>query len=184
MGNLIILFLVLVNLYIIYRMAYIQFKLFRPQGVRTAMYKFFAIRDALVMLVIEGAISENDKLFELYYTNINEVLRQFKEVNKISLADLLSLSKKLTKDELQNIETLIKKEKAHKSEELKNIIREYHAGIIDIILHNTTFATIVKIGTIPLVKYFSSKFAKKILSFFLKDSYAFYQEHKHALAAT
>jgi len=184
MANLTIAFLIAVNLYIIYRYFLLQRKLFRPQNVRSAMYEFFSIRDSLIMLVIKGEINENDEIYQGYYNNVNQVLASFKSVNRVSLADIISLSKKLTREDISQLNRYKNVTDNHKSEELKKIIRLYHMGIVNIILHNTTFYVMLKIGTVPLVKYFGSRIAKKIISYFFKDSYAFYREHKHALAVT
>jgi len=56
---------------------------------KVARYRLFAVRDALVRLVIEGQISEDDEVFQFLYVSINRIIPSVKPLTLKAVADAL-----------------------------------------------------------------------------------------------
>lgn len=67
------------------------FAIFRPHWLKAERYRLFAVRDQIIRLVVEGKITEEDKIFDFLYRRVNEILPDAKP---LSLRGFVSILKR------------------------------------------------------------------------------------------
>jgi len=101
--------------------------LFRIYKERKLTYKLFAARDSLIRCVAVGAISDKDILFQLFYSNINNIINSVHS-DFFSLKNFIKFIHKFESSEE------LKKGNTYLTNELKKRSPQFQAAVMAMIL--------------------------------------------------
>lgn len=141
----------IIALYLLIRHIYYRYSFEIHHDFKTKLYEFFAIRDKLINLIVDGKMNENDEIFQLIYKRINYSLHYFEQVNRLHIKTIEEIIDKMTEEDLMEMTGLIEKIEQHPSTELKKLIEEFDKKLVKIVLTNSMFYILVKY-LIPYLK--------------------------------
>lgn len=131
---------------------------------RAASFRLYAVRDALILLVAKGKLSEESKVYQYYYERINKTLSYAPNVGLDDALQSFINVKKANNHELllENIERNFK-EMRHlvdaEGVEIRNVVSDYYTAQKGMILAHSDW---VKLCYLLMVNVFASRVASKV----------------------
>lgn len=128
-------------------------------------FRLYTVRDQLVHLVATGQLSENDWLFDVYYTALNGIVRH---QEKFTLYALVKSMRAAThSSESREFANKLRQELLrYESRDVKETIASFYVAMLEIVLENSfSLRSVKRVGELatPLLSFW--RFVAKITTF-------------------
>ncbi|ELA8132932.1 hypothetical protein [Vibrio parahaemolyticus] len=130
------------------------------------VYRMYAIRDELVLLVAKDKIQENSRVFQYYYKRINILLQHAPNIGLDDMVSQLISTKKSSKVDLEQTKQEVEELLALKElecEEVRAAVQDYYEVSRDMILAHSSYIKLLFVIFVKggLLKHYLKKFVPR-----------------------